>query len=164
MNIIKLIFYIALLSSSSLHAEARNLKPLKTDSIEAIKQQHKDQSFAIALWSIDCPPCYEELEMLGKWLKNNPETNIIIISTDPIDTEKDAQHLLSEFKLENADNWIFAEPNTARLRHSIDPSWFGELPRSYLFDKQHHAYSHSGALNEKLLNKWVSLVSTKPKS
>lgn len=158
MKTIRLIFCLFLLIPTFLHAEEITIKPLKADSIEAIKNQYKNQAFAMALWSIDCPPCYEELQLLGKWIKNNPEVKIVIISTDSAETKDDAKKLLAEFKLQQVEHWIFSDPNTARLRHSIDPKWFGELPRSYLFDKQHQAYSHSGILNEMLLDKWVELV------
>ena len=46
----------------------------------------------------------------------------------------------------------------AKLRYGIDPSWFGELPRSYFYDAAHNRLPHSGALNEDHIEAWLAAV------
>lgn len=107
----------------------------------------------MVLWSIDCPACYDELDLLTPWLKKHPSFNLVLISTDPINQQAEVKKVLEEYQLANRANWIFGIQAHALLRHAIDPDWYGELPRSYLFDHQHKPYAHSGVLSEATLIK-----------
>ena len=49
---------------------------------------------------------------------------------------------------------MFADSFAERLRFSIDPNWYGELPRSYFFDESHEFKAHSGIVSEALLAEW----------
>ena len=40
--------------------------------------------------------------------------------------------MLAKTGLSGAENWIFSDPFTERLRFEIDPSWHGEIPRTVL--------------------------------
>ena len=58
--------------------------------------------------------------------------------------------------LKDKESWMFADSFVERLRSSIDPNWYGELPRSYYFDSNHRMQSHSGIVSEELLQAWFS--------
>ena len=116
----------------------------------------------LGLWSVDCPPCLVELDMMSKILDLNPELPFVLISTDPIDTKEDAIEFLSDFNLENRESWMFADSFVERLRYSIDPNWYGELPRSYFFDGTHEMNSHSGIMSTELLENWFAQDITFP--
>ncbi len=63
--------------------------------------------------------------------------------------------MLHSFGLDAADNWIFADPMPERLRYRVDPNWFGELPRAYLYTDDHQRTAHSGILSEADLQQWL---------
>jgi hypothetical protein len=50
--------------------------------------------------------------------------------------------------------WQFSESDDERLRYSIDKQWYGELPRTYYYDKAHQIKSLSGSQDEEWLKQW----------
>lgn len=123
-----------------------------------ILQQHAEQHFVMVFWSVDCPSCLSELAMLGKFKQRYPQFNLILISTDTIDAEDEIQSSLEKYGLNNESNWVFASDRAQRLRYEIDKSWFGEVPRSYLFDNQHQRHTITGELNWNQLEDWIESV------
>jgi thiol-disulfide isomerase/thioredoxin len=149
---------IAALSGAACSALAQedNFKPFTADSFAAIKQRYAGQEFLLGLWSVDCPPCLVELDMMGQLLKLNPDLPFVLISTDSIADRDSALEFLEDFELDTIESWMFADSFEERLRFSIDPSWYGELPRSYFFDEQHTQKSHSGIMSRELLEEWFA--------
>ena len=62
--------------------------------------------------------------------------------------------MLREHGLDHAENWAATVPFDTRLRFTIDPLWYGELPRSYLFDADNSRQAISGVLGEETLAQW----------
>jgi len=117
-------------------------RPFTTDSISVIKQYYQGQPFMISLWSLDCPPCHKELQLLGKWKKKNPSINLVVILTDYSDDYHEARDRLIEYQLEGVEHWVFADAFVERLRYSIDP-------------KVHQANGRSGLVTEVELQTWL---------
>lgn len=133
-----------------------NFKPFTADSFAEIKAEYSGQEFLLGLWSVDCPPCLVELDMMGTILADNPDLPFVLISTDSIEDREWAYDFLQDFGLAERESWMFADSFEERLRFSIDPSWYGELPRSYFFDADHQMQSHSGIMTPELLEQWFS--------
>ena len=136
------------------HACADSFKEFTVDSFEQIKEHYNGQEFLVGLWSVDCPPCLVELQFMGELLELNPDLPYVLISTDPIEEREFAGDFLEDFQLDGIESWMFADSFVERLRYSIDPGWYGELPRSYFFDRSHDMQSHSGIVSEELLESW----------
>jgi hypothetical protein len=141
----------------ALPAPAPQIRPFLADTFAAIKAQREGQAFLLALWSVDCPPCMVELNMLGKLRKEFADLPLVLISTDQIRLREDAEDFLLDYELDDMPSWMFADEFTERLRFSIDPQWFGELPRSYYFDAEHQHEAHSGILSERQVRAWLGL-------
>ena len=156
MTFIKLISSCLLLIVTVGRSEqSSKLKLFSTNSLEIIKQNNSNKSFILLLWSLDCPPCYKELELVANY--NDQELdNLIIISTDDVSRVQEAQKVLNEFKISSNSLWLFAAENKEKLRYSIDPRWRGELPRSYLFKNSKIQDFHSGVLTNDKLKEWIS--------
>jgi len=90
----------------------------------------------MVMWSLDCPPCIKELNSLGMLYKQYPDLNMVLVSTDSPERIDEINNLLNRFDLQNIDNWVFSTDSIQKLRYTIDPQWYGELPRSYFHDKQ----------------------------
>lgn len=151
MRILFLLF--ALVSSAALSAEPTKLQAFKHDSLNDISQNHVGKPFLLLLWSIDCPACYQELELIRHWSAENPHINIVFVSTDSIGQQDEVKQVIEEYQLSHLKHWVFAQQPHARLRSIIDPNWYGELPRSYLYNQQHKRYTHSGILSASSLKK-----------
>ncbi len=141
---------------ASASAQEDNFLPFTNDSFAKIKADFAGQEFLVGLWSVDCPPCLVELDMMGELLKANPDLPFVLISTDPLEERVEASEFLEDFELAGRESWMFADSFTERLRYTIDPNWFGELPRSYFFDANHEMQSHSGIMTRELLESWFS--------
>jgi len=132
-------------------------RPFTADSMETIRAEYEGEPFLLGLWSVTCPPCMQELEMLGRLRDEVPDLPLVLISTDPIRYRDQAEDFLVRYGLEELRSWMFAEDSAARLRHRIDPQWYGELPRSYYFDADHQPEAHSGILTEEQVRAWLGL-------
>ncbi len=134
---------------------ADNIQPFDTSTFASIKADYAGKPFLVSLWSIDCPPCLVELDLLGKLVAANPHFPLVLISTDPIDKLEESRFLLEDYGLSDTKSWIFADAFVERLRYTIDPQWYGELPRSYFYADSHQFTAHSGTLNEEMLNEFA---------
>ena len=134
------------------------LKPFFEESLATITKAREGEPFLLVLWSVDCPPCIKELDLLRQVSVDYPELTFSLISTDTPDTAPEARRILASHGLENADVWIFAHDYAERLRYRIDPDWFGELPRAYFYAADHQRLGVSGALEKEVLVEWAESV------
>ena len=128
--------------------------PFTRESLAAIKAEYIGSEFLLGLWSIDCPPCLVELSLMAKVLEERPNVPYVLVSTDSIELKETAAEYLEDFGLAGRASYMFADSFAERLRFSIDPNWYGELPRSYFFDESHEFKAHSGIVSEALLAEW----------
>jgi thiol-disulfide isomerase/thioredoxin len=102
----------------------------------------------LAIWSITCPSCIKDMAVINAVHKAHPDIKIVMLSTDNIAETAEAQQILEKNQLTDIEHWIYAEENTQKLQFEIDPKWYGELPRTYFFDKIHQRESVSGVLSK----------------
>lgn len=130
---------------------ADNIQPFNTDTFKALKEDFAQKAFVVSLWSVDCLPCRVELEMLGQLKKEDPDFPLLLISTDTFDKHEEATYILEDYELDKIQSWMFADAFIERLRFTIDPNWYGELPRSYFYNADHAFTAHSGILTRETL-------------
>lgn len=130
-------------------------KAFVAGSLQQIEQQYAGESFLLVLWELSCFPCHEEMELLAKLKTKHPEANVVLVSTDPVSKSAEVTAMLDQHGLKNIDSWLFADANIEKLRYSIDPEWFGELPRNYIYDIDGSRFGFSGKLTQELLDEWV---------
>lgn len=144
---ISMLFCITIFSGlNTVHAENEDLKHFTSGSYQQLLQQYADKPFILTVWSTQCASCIKKMPLLSKLRKEMPHINLIMIATDNITESDQVKSILSANGLDQIDNWIFAESNSAKLRREIDNKWFGEVPRTYFVDKNHERVAISGAL------------------
>ena len=126
--------------------QADNIQDFGPQTFAELKSQYAGKPFVLSLWSVDCAPCRVELDMLGKLKQEDPMFPLVVISTDSIEKREEAVDILQGYALDGVPTWMFADTFVERLRFSIDPAWYGELPRSYFFAPDHSFTAHSGIL------------------
>jgi len=131
--------------------QADNIQDFSPQTFGELKSQFGGKPFIVSLWSVDCAPCRVELDMLGKLKQADPEFPLVVISTDSIEKREEAADILQGYALDGVPTWMFADTFVERLRFSIDPMWYGELPRSYFFTPDHSFTAHSGILTAEKL-------------
>lgn len=141
-------------SVSSTQVEA-GPKPFMAQSLKAIEAAHAGEAFLLVLWSVTCAPCFAELALLSQALAADPQLPIVLVATDPPAMRDEVEAVLADYNLLPYAGWQFAEAMAEKLRFHIDPDWYGELPRSYVYDAAHQRQGHSGALSAEQLQHWL---------
>ncbi|MCC4119053.1 hypothetical protein LLG90_27310, partial [Aromatoleum toluclasticum] len=95
----------------------------------------------------DCPPCLKELALFGTLKDANARRRLVLIVTDDPERHAEAEALLTRFGLGDLEHWAFDATEPERLRQRIDPTWFGELPRSYFYRAGQPRQARSGLLD-----------------
>jgi thiol-disulfide isomerase/thioredoxin len=129
-----------------------NIKPFETDSFASLIQRFEGKPFLVSLWSLDCLPCRVELQLLGEMLAENPEFPLLLVSTDDIQLREEALIVLEDYQLDRVESFMFSGSFTERLRYSIDPTWYGELPRSYFYAADGSRRAHSGVITRAMVD------------
>lgn len=142
-------------------ALAGDLHPFKAGSLTEIMAARVGKPFILLFWSMDCASCMREMDDLSSVVSKNSDLDLVMVATDEISFAKDVEAMLEKHKLQQVEAWIFADPDAQLLRYKVDPSWFGELPRSYFYDAAHNRLPHSGILTIEHINAWRDAV--KPK-
>jgi thiol-disulfide isomerase/thioredoxin len=136
-------------------ANATSIKPFTISSRQEIEKMHQGRAFILAFWSLDCVYCLDELAILAKFTTQHPKVKLVMVNTDGQSTASEINQALKKFNLPaNIEMWQFSESDDERLRYSIDKQWYGELPRTYYYDKAHQIKSLSGSPDEGWLKQW----------
>lgn len=151
---------VLLLSAAGAHAEAP--RPFMAESAAQIRAAHVGRPYVLALWSLECPHCAQELAMLGALRQQHPELKLVLIATDTPDEQPALVTALAGHGLLAAENWVFADSFQEPLRYAIDRHWQGELPRSYLVGRDGVARSHSGPLTRAQIEAWLEEQRQRP--
>jgi len=132
------------------------VRPFVSGSYAEILAARRDKPFLMVFWSLECPPCYEELAMLGELRREHPRMPMVVVSTDTEGAPDEISAVLAEKGLGAVETWVFADGAPERLRFEVDRAWYGELPRSYLYDKYHRRHGASGRLKRALVEAWLA--------
>ncbi|MFA5982665.1 MAG: hypothetical protein WC782_01505 [Methylococcaceae bacterium] len=133
--------------SNAADGQEIQLQPFNASSYQEILAANKEQAFVLVLWSTTCSSCLKDMDLLKNIHQEQPSFKIITLSTDDLSETDEIKTILSQHELGNLENWVFADPNSQKLRFQIDPKWYGELPRTYFFDAQHQRTGVSGAFS-----------------
>ena len=135
--------------NSPVQAEQAGLKPFTSGSYQQILASHANQPFMLVIWSITCSSCLKDMALLKRIHAQRPDLKMILLAADDISETGQIQPILEKSQLATGvENWVYADENTQKLQFEIDPKWFGELPRTYFFDKTHQREGISGVLTE----------------
>jgi thiol-disulfide isomerase/thioredoxin len=136
------------LFNGSVQAEPPTLELFATGSYQKILTNHANQPFMLVAWSITCSSCLKDMALLSQIHQKRPELKIIMLATDDISEADQIKPILEKNQLSELENWVYADENTQKLQFEIDPKWYGELPRTYFFDKTQQREGISGVLSE----------------
>ncbi|MEK7207078.1 MAG: TlpA disulfide reductase family protein [Pseudomonadota bacterium] len=146
---------LSLLASGALVA-ANQPRPFVSGSQQQILAAHQGKPFILALWSLSCVHCQEELAMFSALLKKHPGLDIIFVSIDSPEQSEALTAALQRHGLGRAESWVFADNFTERLRYEIDRKWHGELPRTYFYGVDHSVEAASGKLDPARIELWLT--------
>ena len=137
-------------------ASAAELRPFGQGEMARLLAEHQGRPFALTLWGLDCPYCKGTLRQLAVLARTHPTIDVVVVSTDTPGESKAIAAMLATTGLAKRDTWVFGDEAAERLRYEIDRRWAGEMPRTYLFDRDHKVTAFSGPLADGVLKQWLS--------
>jgi thiol-disulfide isomerase/thioredoxin len=133
----------------------RQLKPFVRGSWQQMLHSHSGRPTLVHFWGVTCGPCKVELPLLGQFMKDHGEVDVVTISADLVpDLPAATRSMLEKAGLASAENWIFDDGFVERLRFEIDPAWQGDIPRTILISRQGTTTTIEGVVEIKEIEKW----------
>jgi thiol-disulfide isomerase/thioredoxin len=152
-------FLVALCSAVFTFAPAQvsaaEIKPFVRGSYQQIVAARQGKPFIVNFWSLTCSYCMVELDMLKKLVKKYPKFDLVLVSTDTPEEEREIFATLAKYSLGKAEAWVFADDYSERLRFEVDRKWQGELPRTYFHSPGSEVTGISGKLEYREVEQWV---------
>lgn len=126
-------------------------------TLSQLEQDNAGKAWWLLLWSIDCPPCYQELEHLGQLIQAEHSAAVVLVSVDAPEQRAEVHEVLVELGLQGINSYQFDTGNRLALQYQVDPSWAGVLPRAYAYSAQGLRSAFNGVLG---FNELVQHLST----
>jgi hypothetical protein len=111
----------------------------------------------LALWSLDCAYCEENLAALRAYQRQHADVELIYVATDPLSQRDALEARLSKARLDDVPARAYTEATPDHLNFMIDPTWGGETPRTLVIHADGSRKSYSGALTPERIAKLMSL-------
>jgi len=147
---------IALLAAAGSFAKDGEIRPFKRGSWQEIRQAHAGRPTVVHFWGLTCGPCRVEMPQWGKLLQERSDLNLVVIDADLVPNQmEDAAAMLAKTGLAGAENWIFSDLFTERLRFEIDPRWQGEIPRTMLIARDGKITTIEGVADPAQVGAWL---------
>jgi thiol-disulfide isomerase/thioredoxin len=128
----------------------------RSDTLAAIEARYVGRPFILSVWSVnDCAYCLKEIATFGALAKSRPGLPLALVAIDTPEAVPQIDALLAQHGLADTPSWVFNDEIPERPRRMIDPTWRGELPRTYLYDAQHQRVAVSGTMDEASIRIWL---------
>ncbi|PAJ74061.1 hypothetical protein CJF42_12580 [Pseudoalteromonas sp. NBT06-2] len=123
---------------------------------QSIQQQNLNENWIAVFWSLECPPCFKELQTISGIIKSTPDLKLVLINTDADnDMKEKMDEVINKYQLNDLTLLHFADEQASQNRYIIDPTWYGELPRSYFFNRAGQSQGRSGLVDKNILQQWL---------
>jgi len=151
-----LLVALALAAGPFRHAVSAEFRDFDAKTLARIRADSGGKPLVVAFWSIYCEPCREEMAQWGELARKHPGASFVLVATDPPDDRPKLDKLLSRYDLSGVQTWAYADDFEERVRYGVDPTWAGELPRTYLFDGDKRVDARSGVADSAWIDGWLA--------
>lgn len=147
---------VLLLSFMTAAGAAESVRPFKEGSLEQVLASRKGKPFILVLWSLECQYCPTELKMLSDLKHSHPGLDVVLIATDTVTDTPQLASRAESYGMGKVEQWVFAEDMPERLRLEIDNRWYGEVPRTYFYDRKHQREVKTGLVKKEFVQDWLT--------
>jgi thiol-disulfide isomerase/thioredoxin len=150
------LFLLASFAAAPAAEAPSDIKPFVRGSWQQMLHAHAGRPTLVHFWGVTCGPCKIELPLLGQFMKEHPQLDVVMISADLVPNLPQAvRGMLDKAGLGAAESWLFGDGFVERLRFEIDPSWQGEIPRTMLVARDGTITIIEGSAEIADLEKWL---------
>ncbi|WP_254424392.1 hypothetical protein [Rhodanobacter sp. C05] len=133
---------------------AGSLRALTATDIPTLLQPPTHGERIIALWSLDCAYCEQNLDALAALQHAHPrDIELEVVATDSIEQREAIETRLHQMKLDGYPARAYAAASPERINFLLDPNWGGETPRVLVIRADGSQLGISGALTPAQLKK-----------
>ncbi|WP_187264012.1 TlpA family protein disulfide reductase [Pontibacter beigongshangensis] len=160
-----LAFAFALSVAAALPTLAQDVKVIKYEDLEKLRQLPHDTLYVVNFWATWCGPCIKELhyfEAANRQYKNQP-VKVILVSMDAVqDLEKRVNTFAKKRKLQS-ELLLLDEPDGNTFIDKVDPKWTGAIPATILFNNKRNTYYFlEGEMKQEQLQQLIQEYKPKP--
>ncbi|SFN27280.1 Thiol-disulfide isomerase or thioredoxin [Nitrosospira briensis] len=147
---------VLMLSFANGASAAESVRPFTVGSLDQILAPRAGKPFILVLWSLECQYCPTELKMLSELKRSHSKLDVVLIATDTVTDTPQVGARAKSYGMGKVEQWVFAEDMPERLRLEIDRRWYGEVPRTYFYDRKHQREVKTGLINKKFVEDWLA--------
>lgn len=112
------------------------------------------QPTVVALWTSDCSYCKRNMRTLAALAKGRPQLRIVTVAAE---TPSAATRPEIDKTGVPGERYAYGDDVPEALAYALDPTWRGELPRTYLFDGRGGMQAASGVIDAAALRTALKL-------
>ena len=120
---------------------------LGTADVEALLAVPAKGARIIAIWSLDCAYCEQNLSALRTYQRAHADVDLLFVATDPMSQSAALERRLKMAKLDDVPSRAYAESTPDRINFLLDQTWGGETPRTLVIKADGTRRAASGALD-----------------
>ncbi|SOD41211.1 TlpA family protein disulfide reductase [Nitrosovibrio sp. Nv4] len=153
---IRRLAFVLMLIFMNAAGAAESVRPFTAGSLQQVLAPREGKPFVLVLWSLECQYCPTELKMLSELKRTHPKLDVVLVATDAVSDTPQLAARTESYGMSKAEQWVFAEEMPERLRLEIDSRWYGEVPRTYFYDRKHQREVKTGLVNRKYVEEWLA--------
>ena len=155
-TILRLVILAFMLCCAKVTFAAETVRPFTQGSLGELLAAREGKPFILVLWSLDCQYCPTELKTLSELRRSHPNLDVVLVATDTISDAAQLALKAETYGMSQAEQWVFADDMPERLRREIDTRWYGEVPRTYFYDRRHQREVKTGLVNKQFFEQWLA--------
>jgi thiol-disulfide isomerase/thioredoxin len=155
-----LLFTVLLLADVT--AVAATLTPYRQGDWKQLIAERRGAPLIVHFWGMTCGPCLVELPKWSAFIHEHRDAKVVFIEVDQA-PEQVAWKILTNAKLDGADNRATVEQFDEYMRFEIDKRWLGELPITMLIAADGTATRLDGAVDFASVRSWLSREKAAPR-
>ena len=155
-TILRLVILAFMLCCAKVTFAAETVRPFTQGSLGELLAAREGKPFILVLWSLDCQYCPTELKTLSELRRSHPNLDVVLVATDTISDAAQLALKAETYGMSQAEQWVFADDMPERLRREIDTRWYGEVPRTYFYDRRHQREVKAGLVNKQFFEQWLA--------
>lgn len=154
-----LLAFASAVSAASPHEPAAAesaIRVFDADSLPAIRAAHAGKPWVLMVWSLDCAYCHESFAALAEAQRAHG-VEVVALAMDRADDAQARAAIAAHVGGSGlrAEVWAFGAQSPERLRHAIDPSWRGEMPRTYWYTAKGRGAAFSGRITARVAARFL---------